>query len=105
MGRVGQGVGMAKQEAAQSIILPGQQGGCALCSPYSRALGSLGSCLCWFFLSVNEHLLLQAQRLQKVQQTQLCDPVPAVPLPSQDGYIHLSPLGQRCCLAETVREP
>lgn len=35
--RVGLGVGTAKKEAAQGIILPGQQGGCALCFPCGRA--------------------------------------------------------------------
>lgn len=77
------------------------KGGCALCSEKPKeqqpplvlrdSLGSLGSCLCYSFLSINECLLLQEQRPQKVQHTQLCEPVPVVPLPSQDRNIHLPP--------------
>lgn len=101
LGMVGLGVGVAKQEADQKIILPKAAVPCAVPGKPKEqqpllvlrdSLGSLGSCLCCFLLLINECLLLQAQRVQKVQQTQLCDP--AVPLPSQDRYIHLCPLGQ-----------
>lgn len=77
------------------------KGGCALCSEKPKeqqpllmlrdSLGALGSRLCCSFLSINECLLLQAQRPQKVQQSQLCEPVPVVPLPPQDRFIHLPP--------------
>lgn len=87
---------MAQQEAAQNIILPEVVVPRALPAAEPReakgaaallrdTLCSLGLCLGWFCLSINRNFLLQAQRQQKVQQAQLCEPVPAVPLLPRTG--------------------
>lgn len=100
---------MAKQEAAQNTILPKVVVPCAVpaAEPWEAKgaaatagaegqPGVPGVMSVLLFPLMNECLLLQAQRPQKVEQTQVCEPVPVVPLPSQDRNrnIHLPPSGQ-----------